>query len=123
MTLMSKLFRGNRRLQSCLLDNSAHVIPGERGQHVSLIQYAVLTFEPGEISGVEINMQQYGPMTAKAVLSYKRARKIINPAYQSAEDNIVGRMTIAALDRELAVLEIAQAAEIAFPLTPSLGGR
>lgn len=123
MTLMSNLFRGNRRLQSCLLDNSAHVIPGERGQHVSLIQYAVLTFEPGEISGVEINMRHYGPMTTKAVLAYKRARKIINPAYQSVEDNIVGRMTIAALDREMVLLEIAQAAGSAFSFKSSLGGR
>jgi hypothetical protein len=55
-----------------------------------------LTIDPGEIK-----TQRYGPSTAAAVLAYKRKRKIINRAYQQSEDNIVGRMTIAALDKDM----------------------
>lgn len=43
----------------------------------------------------------YGPTTAAAVQSYKDKRGIINFSYQKAADNIVGKMTIAALDQEL----------------------
>jgi hypothetical protein len=39
------------------------------------------------------------------VLAFKRRRKIINFSYQTQEDNIVGKMTIAALDREMEKLE------------------
>ena len=39
--------------------------------------------------------------TAAAVVAYKRTRKIINYKYQTEADDIVGKMTIAALDREL----------------------
>ena len=40
-------------------------------------------------------------MTQQAVLNYKRARSIINYAYQTQADAIVGNMTIAALDDEV----------------------
>ena len=43
----------------------------------------------------------YGPSTAAAVLAFKTRRNIINRAYQTKADNIVGRMTIAALDAEM----------------------
>jgi hypothetical protein len=43
----------------------------------------------------------YGSRTAAAVLAYKRARSIVNLKYQTEADNIVGKMTIEALDREL----------------------
>jgi hypothetical protein len=106
--LVSKLFRANKRLQDCLTSDSAHVTPGSRGQHVALIQYAVLALESGEISGVEIQGQTYGPTTARTVLAYKTRRKIINKAYQQAPDNIVGRMTIAALDFDMVLAEFAE---------------
>ena len=35
------------------------------------------------------------------MLAFKKARHIINHAYQTLEDDIVGMMTIAAMDREL----------------------
>lgn len=110
MTLVSQLFRNNRQLQDCLLRDSAHVTPGSRGQHVALIQFAVLSLESGEIDGFEINSRLYGPMTAAVVRAYKIRRKIINTAYQNAADDIVGRMTIAALDREMVLAEFAKAA-------------
>jgi hypothetical protein len=38
-------------------------------------------------------------------LAYKTKRKIVNRAYQSQADNIVGKMTIRSLDDELLKLE------------------
>lgn len=110
MPLVSKLFRDNKRLQNCLIIDSAHVAPGSRGQHVALIQYAVLSLEHGAITAHEIRNFFYGPTTAAVVLAYKRRRKIINFFYQNAADNIVGRMTIAALDKEMAIAEWADMA-------------
>lgn len=53
----------------------------------------------------EIASGRYGPSTAAAVLAYKKKRKIINRAYQTAPDNIVGKMTIAALDEDMLRIE------------------
>jgi hypothetical protein len=35
------------------------------------------------------------------VIAFKKKRKIINFAYQKTEEDIVGKMTIAALDKEM----------------------
>ena len=50
----------------------------------------------------ELTAQRYGPSTASAVLAYKKKRKIINRSYENTEDNIVGKMTIASLDKDMA---------------------
>jgi peptidoglycan hydrolase-like protein with peptidoglycan-binding domain len=105
MPLVSNLFRNDRRLQTCLTSDPAHVTPGSVGEFVHLIQLALieidgLTIDPGELSG-----KRYGPSTAAAVLAFKKKRSIINKAYQNTEDNIVGKMTIAALDKEMAALQ------------------
>jgi hypothetical protein len=57
------------------------------------------------IAADERSAQFYGPSTAAAVLAFKKKRKIINTSYQKTEDDIVGIMTITALDNELAVFE------------------
>jgi hypothetical protein len=44
---------------------------------------------------------KYGASTAAAVLAFKRQRHVINTSYQTQADNIVGKMTIAAMDREV----------------------
>ena len=49
------------------------------------------------------------------MLAYKRRRHIVNPAYQHTEDDIVGKMTVASLDNEVALRE-ARPAD--FPLSP-----
>ena len=49
---------------------------------------------------------RYGPSTADVVLAYKRKRNIINYSYQTTADNIVGKMTMAALDKEMLAREI-----------------
>ena len=48
----------------------------------------------------------YGPSTKAAVLAYKTRRQIINRSYQSTPDAIVGKMTIASLDAEVAAREL-----------------
>ena len=101
MPLESHLFRGDRLLEACLVNDAAHVTPGTSGEHVAKIQAAVMDLDGTSIDSVERTAKRYGPSTASAVLAYKKKRKIINFSYQAQADNIVGRMTIAALDKEL----------------------
>jgi hypothetical protein len=105
MTLQSIMFRGNARLQRCLVSDAAHVKNGDKGDHVRLIQGALLTLDNAEISSVEQAQHLYGPSTAKAVLNYKnndeKRKKIINFRYQTQADAIVGKMTIRSLDTEM----------------------
>lgn len=99
------MLRRHPALESCLVRDSAHVTLGAKGAHVSAIQKALLLLDRGNVPVVEMYAQVYGPGTAAAVLEYKRKRRIINHSYQSAPDNIVGKMTIARLDEEMFVLE------------------
>jgi hypothetical protein len=97
MSLQSTLFRGDPKLEAAALSDAAHIVPGAAGAHVKKIQQAV-----NKLSQVDLTEDGiYGPATAAAVLAYKRDRKIINFKYQTKPDNIVGKMTLAALDREL----------------------
>lgn len=97
MALQSELFRGDSKLEAAAVSDPAHVTPGATGTHVKKIQQALNKLDRANLAEDGI----YGTGTANAVLAYKRARKIINPSYQTQADNIVGKMTIAALDREL----------------------
>jgi len=101
MALRSYLFQGNGRLEQCLVSHAAHVKPGDVGAHVRDIQIALQFIDGLMISEAEKQAQRYGPTTAAAVLAYKRKRKIINTSYQKSEDNIVGKMTMAALDKDM----------------------
>jgi hypothetical protein len=106
MTLGSNLFRGNKRLAACEVSNPAHVVTGDTGDHVRLIQIALGEIDGAEIAEAELKAKRYGPSTASAVLQYKRDREIINPAYQSKADNIVGKMTIVSLDKDMMSLQV-----------------
>ncbi|MBV8967659.1 MAG: hypothetical protein JO331_01175 [Verrucomicrobia bacterium] len=99
--LRSKLFRGDQRLEACLVDNASHITPGAVGDHVTKIQTALTLLGEPNIAASEIATKTYGPSTAAAVLAYKTKRNIINRSYQVQADNIVGKMTISALDKEL----------------------
>jgi peptidoglycan hydrolase-like protein with peptidoglycan-binding domain len=101
MALKSNLFAGDSRLEACLVDHSAHVTPGATGDHVGRIQVALVDLDGATISDVELAAKHYGPTTAAAVLAYKRKRNIVNTSYQATADDIVGKMTIASLDREM----------------------
>src|SRR5690348_14591853 len=105
MPLKSRLFRGNKRLEQCLVSHAAHVVPGDSGPHVGDIQIALEYLDGLYISPDEKSQMLYGPTTADAVLEFKRARKIINPSYQTTEDNIVGIMTMTRLDEEMLELQ------------------
>lgn len=105
MPLVSRWFRENARLQTCLVSDPAHVVTGDSGDHVTLIQSALQVLEAARISSEELTGRVYGGSTAAAVLDFKQKRGIINRAYQSAPDNIVGKMTIQALDQEMAARE------------------
>jgi peptidoglycan hydrolase-like protein with peptidoglycan-binding domain len=105
MPLSSNLFSGNSRLEACLVSHPSHVVPGDTGEHVQLIQIALIEIDGAAIDQAELDAQRYGPSTTSAVHAYKKYRSIINPAYQSTPDNIVGKMTIEALDRDMLALE------------------
>jgi len=105
MSLRSRLFRGDSRLQACLLSDPSHVKPGDAGDFVSKIQVALGRLDDARIDALERGAKRYGPTTAAAVLAYKRKRNIVNQSYQTQADNIVGKMTIASLDNEMAQQE------------------
>jgi hypothetical protein len=81
------------------------VTQGDSGDHVTLIQGALLMLDNAQVSSDEEEQQLYGPNTAGAVLAYKRKRQIINFSYQTSADDIVGKMTIQSLDTEMLALE------------------
>ena len=101
MPLQSDLFRDDAALQACLVKDTAHVVKGARGQHVAKIQSALGIIEGALIDSDELANSVYGPSTASEVLAYKRKRDIVNRTYQQRADDIVGKMTIASLDREI----------------------
>lgn len=107
MTLHSRLFRNDLRLQACLVSDPAHVALGAVGDFVRRIQTALMWLDRAQINSFEIDLKRYGPSTAAAVLTYKKKRAIINRSYQSQADDIVGKMTIASLDQEMVQHEAA----------------
>jgi peptidoglycan hydrolase-like protein with peptidoglycan-binding domain len=97
MALRSKLFRGDAKLEAALVSDPGHIAQGAIGTHVGKIQQAL-----NELDGAGLNPDgNYGPATASAVLAYKQKRNIVNRSYQSQADNIVGKMTMASLDKEM----------------------
>ncbi|SEM20720.1 hypothetical protein SAMN04515666_108169 [Bosea lupini] len=106
MTLTSKLMKGDKLLEKCLVNDVDHVVPGARGPHVGKIQLALFQLGEGVISPKEITSQLYGPSTANAVLAYKKRNMILNTALrQKTPDNIVGKKTIFKLDEDLTKLD------------------
>lgn len=101
MGLQSQHFKGDLALEACLVQDSAHVTEGAIGIHVSRIQSALAFLDKIKIDAAELQQKRYGPSTAAAVLAYKQKRNIINRSYQTQADNIVGKMTIATLDKEM----------------------
>ena len=105
MPLTSKLFADDQRLQSCLALDSAHVTPGSQGSFVQKIQTALLVLDGVSVAAGELKTETYGPSTASAVRRYKAARKIINFSYQKSADEIVGKMAIERMDKEMGEAE------------------
>jgi peptidoglycan hydrolase-like protein with peptidoglycan-binding domain len=119
MPLQSNLFKNDKLLANCRILDSAHVTQGATGDHVAKIQVALMDLDAARIDPAELALKRYGQSTAAAVLSFKQKRKIINRAYQSQPDHIVGKMTIAALDKEmLAKQEVVRPRRRMFCLRP-----
>jgi hypothetical protein len=116
MPLTSRLFSGDPRLEACLTQDSAHLTLGTTGDFVGKVQAALEYIDGVRINERELATQTYGPSTADAVLAYKTSRQIINRSYQQTADNIVGKMTIERLDREMTTLEAAPKVAIADPV-------
>jgi peptidoglycan hydrolase-like protein with peptidoglycan-binding domain len=108
MPLKSDIFAGDPRLEDCLVNDAAHLSPGAKGDHVARVQAALIFLDGLTIADGELGAMTYGPSTAAAVLAFKKKRKIINRAYQNQEDDIVGKMTIKALDDEMAAAGYAE---------------
>src|SRR5262245_25539010 len=97
MGLSSQLLCGDLKLEAAAVSDPAHIVPGATGPHVGKIQRALVLLDGAAIAVDEM----YGLATANAVLAYKQKRGIINRGYQTQADNIVGKMTMASLDREM----------------------
>ena len=105
MPLKSRLFNDDRALEACSTQDSAHLTPGAKGDHVSKIHTALLVLDNVSVAVYELKTKSYGPSTAAAVLAFKTRRNIINRSYQKTADNIVGKMTIAIMDQEMVLKE------------------
>jgi hypothetical protein len=105
MPLTSIWFRGNQKLQFCLVSDPQHVQLGAKGDHVRLIHGALVMLDRAILEKGETSAMQYGPSTARAVKAYKTQRAIINTAYQTKPDDVVGKMTIRRMDEEMLALE------------------
>jgi hypothetical protein len=103
--LKSKLFQSDLKLEAASRDNAAHIVPGATGEHVGKLQDALMLLEGVAIDPSEVKAKRYGASTANAVLAYKSKRDIVNRSYQRTADNIVGIMTMARLDQDIAALE------------------
>ena len=103
--LQSKLLSPSQRLNDCQVKDSAHVLRGDVGDFVHRIQQALIRIDNADIASSELANNRYGDATAAAVLRYKTVRGIINRAYQKTADDIVGKMTITRLDKDMVALE------------------
>jgi len=108
MSLRSRFFSGDTKLEAAAKSNPAHIVPGDLGHHVAKIQQALRLLDGDAIDPAELSAERYGPSTASAVLSYKTKHSIINRAYQTQTDNIVGIMTMASLDDGMVRIEQGQ---------------
>lgn len=105
MPLRSASLAGDERLEACLVSDPDHLTPGVQGEFVAKVQAALIFLDELVIDEQELTTQTYGPTTTAAVLAFKKKRKIINRSYQTKEDNIVGKMTIKAIDDGLVAAE------------------
>jgi hypothetical protein len=106
MALRSHLFAGDTKLEAAAQSHPAHIVKGAVGPHVAKIQGALFALDGVEVAESERRSQTYGPSTAAAVLAYKKKRDIVNRSYQSSADDVVGIMTVKALDDELLASQV-----------------
>ncbi len=108
MSLISKSLRSDQRLQAAATSDPSHILKNARGDHVSKIQRALLQlFESADITRTELSETHFGETTEKTVKAFKsqKGKEIINHSYQISPDAIVGKMTLAELDKQIASKE------------------
>ncbi|QDU27768.1 hypothetical protein ETAA8_28590 [Anatilimnocola aggregata] len=116
MTLKSDLFKKSQQLKDCEVKDSAHIVADEppkrrgvnnKGPHVPLIHKALRKVMSNPKFGLEEPDEVYGPLTAEVVRQFKLGPPmILNKALgQTTPDNIIGKLTIKELDRQVALLE------------------
>ena len=64
MPLQSQLFKGDRALEACAVQDSAHIQLGAFGQHVGKIQTALFLLDRLDINAGELSATRYGQSTA-----------------------------------------------------------
>ncbi len=96
--MISALFSGCTRIQSASEIDAAHIAVGDRGEWVARVQTALNWLEGSSIAVDGV----FGEQTKAAILAFKTKRRIINAAYQTSADAIVGKRTVKALDEEVA---------------------
>lgn len=101
MGLKSRIFKGDPVFEACLVRDNAHIKYGAVGKHVAKIHTALFRLDNLDVTRSERDRQAYEDSTVRAVLAYKRKRKIINRSYENDVDPIVGKMTIASLDEDM----------------------
>lgn len=101
MPLSSQLLKGDVALEAAALYDSSHILPGSSGQAVVKIQQALNLLEQAGLTPDG----KFGPGTAAAVLAFKKKRGLIRNDVAGGWTAIVGKGTVAALDRELAEIE------------------
>ena len=112
MALRSRLFAGDAKLEAAAAVSSAHIVPGAAGAHVCKLQRALILLDDAQISAHDLRVRRYGRSTAQAALAYKTKRQIINTSYETQADDIVGIMTMAALDAEMVKARIAPCSQL-----------
>jgi hypothetical protein len=110
MALESK-FASSPKLRNCARYDKDHIgrstypISDRKGAHIGMIHEALnkwlINTGHGEMSikGKELDSQEFGIATEKAVVLYKTTKNILN--YAKKIDPIIGKGTIDALDKEL----------------------
>lgn len=92
-----------KQLTNCLNLDSAHIRPGDKGDHVAAIQDALTALRQRlpDLGLLEIKDKrgEYGDDTRNAVKKYKEINNIVRKGQPL--DNIVGRMTITQMDNDL----------------------
>jgi len=102
--LDSNTFKNDHLLKECLHKDAFHITLGRSGGHVAKIQSALILLDHAAITNGDLSAQIYGKSTADAVLAYKRRKQILGPG-QRTPDNIVGKLTITALDDDMLAFE------------------
>ena len=96
-------------IQACADRHEAHILPKSQGHYIWLIKLPlmiVLKRLPGAIATPDPDDGRFfGKAMEYNVLQYKRIMKLVNHDYQNQADNIVGIMTIRALDFHIRFIE------------------